>query len=234
MYTHRTAASERNSPRLVRRGSITRTRHADVRTLVGPSPCPFLPPGSPETKSRLHPSCSMQGSPHVVNGSRSPLPKKKGGQRDIPRFLQRVKDNLSRPTDEPAFGLMDSKYAKRFEELWQQAEPALRRWASGTNAEDRYTVLRRSSTFWVEGFPRDSFLGVIVRVCHPVHCCPSCSAALTLVAHGIKESGEGPAPLFTFLRTPLARRVIRPKLSYVCLTSHAPLVPHCCHGQSSV
>lgn len=85
-------------------------------------------------------------------------------------ILKRAMKNLAKPEDAQSFGLMDSKYAERFEEVWGEAEPLFRAWAQAVTPKKRLTICRSCSRCWTSsGFPKDKYLYIIVRVpTHPV------------------------------------------------------------------
>lgn len=87
-------------------------------------------------------------------------------------FLKRAKKNLARPKEAQSFGLLDSKYAERFEVVWREAEPLLQAWAQGVTPKNRETICRSCSRCWTSsGFPKDDYLNIIVRLpAHPLWC----------------------------------------------------------------
>ena len=127
--------------------------------------------GTPRTACQVRnfqkTSCSMQF--HVPNFRRStPAGRVQNVHKrgpDIPRFLRQVKEGLDRGKDPNTFGLLNSKYAERFEEVWSDAEPLLETWAREATREQRSTVINRSRLFWTEGlFPKASLLKLLVRI----------------------------------------------------------------------
>ena len=122
--------------------------------------------GTPRTACQVRnfqkTSCSMQF--HVLNFRRRVQNVHKKGP-DIPRFLRQVKEGLNRGKDPNTFGLLNSEYAERFEEVWSDAEPLLEKWAREATHGQRSTVINRSRLFWTEGlFPKASLLKLLVRI----------------------------------------------------------------------
>lgn len=89
---------------------------------------------------------------------------RRGPDPDIPLFLKHLKDSLTTPKGHNTFGLLNSKYAKRFEEVWSEAESPLGVWAKSLKKRQRYGVLKRSRAFWTEDFPKHGLLSVLVRI----------------------------------------------------------------------
>lgn len=155
-------------------------------------------------------SCSMQV--HVLNFRSTPARRNQRRGPDIARFLRHVKEGLTRSKDPDTFGLLNSKYAERFEEVWSDAKPLLERWAREATRSQRSTVIGRSRLFWTEGlFPKASLLKLLVRI----------SLSIPLLSEPLDNKPLTFGPCSPSLGKGQGRRPCRPSCKCTGNTKHA-------------